>query len=426
MSNCSNNHIKSKFKITKKKVLVILLLFTFICASVPTILLLKKIFFPKDNSTEFILLYDGADPDFSTIDYSGIEYFVDGTAYYTDSSGIISIVMNDNEEHIFQIIWHGVLYEKIFNTSISEEVLLATKSIDALVLWNEIFVPALNNLYSDFDLYYWNGISWIIIQTAFTDVTGMIAFSSLVHGLYALSEAGDNETLLTFELDQLTIIYTENILAEPDTIIIDIDYLNTFLGTDYPIDLTTIAYALEIYSTTQKDWITVPESLYVALVIDEASGMIVFYEYTEESSNKIRIVIGNAWNVNYEFSATDTLIEIDLVAKSLDASYTWSSDGSVADGETVTLYYWNGIGWINVGSYITNVEGKVIITEMLPIGQYMFDSNPVFEITADDILKTVAYTVESILGERTVLHLDFIVGVKSKFFLFYVIKKYQR
>lgn len=422
MSNYSNNHIEPGFKITKKKIFVLVLLLALILISIPTAIWITLISLPKDNSAEFVLLYDGADPDFGIIDYSGIEYFIDGTSYFTDSSGIISFAVNDNEEHIFQIIFGGILYEKVFNTSISEDVLLATKSIDSIVLWDEIFMPALDGAYSEaFDLCYWDGSQWIIIETLFTDATGMIQFNNLVMGLYTLSETGDMDTLLTFVVDQPMTIYTENIIALPDKTTLDIDYLNTVFGTEYPVDLSTVTYALQLYSTVQEAWITIPEELYVALVIDEILGLIVFYEYFELSSNLIRITIGNAWNVDYQFLPNE-LLEIDLTAKSLEASFTWSSDGAIADGETVSLYFFDGIGWILVDTYITNVEGKVILTECLPMGEYKFEDNIPFFITADDVVKTVTYTVESILGERTELpHLDFICRKwNSSYFLFYV------
>jgi len=404
-----------------KKISALLILIGIILASIPTIYWLKMVLSPKDPSAEFVLLYDNADVDFgTTIDYSMIEYFIDNQSYFTDASGIISFEFNDRVDHIFQITWQGVLYERIFNTSISEEVLLATKSIDSLVLWSEIDLPAIDSGYLEaFDLLFFNSSEWIIIETVFTDATGMISISALIHGLYALSETGDMETLFTFEIDQSQIVYTENIFTEPDKTILSISYLNTFMGMDYPLDLTTVDYTLQLWSSSSSVWIDIPISLYTALVIDEINGLISFYELFN-ASNPYRIVINNSWDVNYEFRADD-VVEIDLVAKSLEASFTWSDD-SIAENETVSLYFNDGIGWILVGDYVTNALGKVVITEILPIGEYRIDSNTPFFITVDDVVKIVAYTIESIFRESYVFYLDSIVGSGIQVFFFFMLK----
>ncbi|KKL45480.1 hypothetical protein LCGC14_2355230, partial [marine sediment metagenome] len=62
----------------------------------------------KDTSMEVVLNYAGLDIDFGTIDYSGISYFIDSVEYFTDASGIIQHVFNNEDDHIFTLLWHGV------------------------------------------------------------------------------------------------------------------------------------------------------------------------------------------------------------------------------------------------------------------------------------------------------------------------------
>lgn len=147
----------NKYKYWKhsyKKLLGVLILFSvIIIASVPMILLLNKFFPQSDKSATFNLYYDGADIDFGIIDYSGIEnniylkcyqvYYLDGQLFVTDSSGLIEYEINDFEWHNLTILWHdGIYYTYLFNTSISEDIVLATKSIDAMTYSDEVNLPA--------------------------------------------------------------------------------------------------------------------------------------------------------------------------------------------------------------------------------------------------------------------------------------------
>jgi len=150
------------------------------------------------------------------------------------------LYINNYDEHTLTILFGGVLYEYVFNSSISEVVTLATKSISALVMWDEIFIPAENTLVG---LLYFDGTSWILIEQATTDLSGQVLFNNLVMGEYMLCEAGDTIGV-SFIIDQPTITYTTDMNIVPDKTIIDIDYLQSILGDNHPVDLSTISYEI--------------------------------------------------------------------------------------------------------------------------------------------------------------------------------------
>ncbi len=375
---------------------------------------------PKDKSAIFNLSYLNPDAQFTSIDYSGIEYYLNGELLYvTNSLGLIEIDINKLGEQNFTMIFGGVRYEFIFNESITESIILNTKSIDALAMWDEIFMSIVNST-NDFNLnlLYFDGTSWVTIETFTAVESGMVQFNNLIMGEYALS-SGIKDTSITFTIGQDMINYTDTMIVVPDKTEISITYFDSIFGTDYPVDLSTINYILEIWSNTANDYITIPENYYVA-VKDDVLGMIVIYELLQ-SGNEYRICIGNAWNENYEFNE-DVLTEIGLTAKSLVAEFLWSFESEPVNGTNFELFYYDGTDYISAGIYTTDINGKIIITELLPMGTYKFDDYATFDIVADDVVKTVGYTVESILGGfRTPAWISF-GSVKSKLFSFLTIK----
>ena len=392
----------SKYKYWKhsyKKLLGVLILFSIILlASVPMILLLSKFFPPKDKSAEFILSYAGADPDFGTkaftsciLDYSGIEYFLDGTACYTDSSGIISISINDQEWHNLTLLWHGELFFFTFNSSISEDIVLATKDIDALAYWNEInmlIVPEVMGDAFELDLLYWTGTSWIVIETITAIESGKYQFYNLVMGLYALSKSGYMDTSIKFTIDQLTITYITNMIVVPDKTIISVEYDDTIFG-EMSIDLTALDWQI-LGSYDGGEWsdISLSTSWWVFYDIsDIAYGIITIYEIIDIHNGltfEYKIVIGNDWNVEYAITIND-LIKIGLVAGSLKVIITWDVvGGEPAENITLSLYYFDGSEYIFYKNYLTDFEGKISIIEILPIGSYMIGET-LFVITADNL-----------------------------------------
>ena len=349
----------------------------------------------EDKSAEFVLMFSGLDLDFGTIDFSGIEYFIDGVSYFTDASGIINMEFNDKLTHNFTLIWHGVLYERIFNSSISEIVSLATKSIDAQLVWDEIFINIGGVFLEDtFDLLYFNGTSWILIQTVVRSGTGIIVLNSLAMGSYMIVKTGELLGVV-FTIDLLTITYTTDIPVTPSKTVITFEYINSIFGVDYPVDFTSIDWTLQFLSTV-SGWNPTTSVYYVYFdTSDGANGRMVIYEILLYTDYDYRLVIGNSWNTNYNLNETG-LTEINLVAKSLDAEFLWSSDSTPVVGTDFELFWFNGTDFVSIGTYTTDVNGKVIITEMLPIGTYMFENYAAFSIVADDSMKIETYSVESV------------------------------
>lgn len=244
-------------------------------------------------------------------------------------------------------------------------------------------------------------------------------------GLYALSESGDMYTSLTFTIDQLTANYTYNIFIVPDKTIIDVDYLDTIFG-EMSVDLTGVDWVILARKVDSgSDWqdISLNENWWLYYdVSDIANGVITIYEILVNidgtSFYEYKIVIGNAWNME-QLLVLDTTTEINLVAKSLEASVVWSSDGTPYIDMMVPLYYHDGTDYIFFADYLTDFEGKIYITDLLPIGLYMLGVTE-FTITADDVVKIVTCTIESLFWRREP-HLDSIKGtIEFKYFFFFM------
>ncbi len=365
----------------------------------------------KDTSMEIVLSYDTPDIDFGTIDYSGIEYFVDGVPYVTDASGIIQHSFNDEEEHIFTLLWHGILSEFIFSESISEGVVLENKVIEINSLWAEVLthVPDIN-----VEVWYYDGTTWSLIETTTTDSIGVATISGLVMGEFIVCEVGSFDALNNFTLDQLTQLYTAEVLIDAVKTIIDVDHLNTIFGTDYSIDLTDIDWVIEFY-TVAAGWRDIANLgvlyLYYDLS-DIANGNIVIYNLNDEESYPYKIIIGNAWNIEVDI-IPNTITEVDLPAKSLEAEFLWSGDNAPVVGMEIELFWNNGTDFVSMGIYVTDVDGKVIITEMIPIGTYKLNDYAAFDITAMDIIHIEQHIIESTKETVSVLG-------KGKFYCRYI------
>ena len=436
----------SKYKYWKhsyKKLLGVLILFSIILlASVPVILLLNKFFPQSDKSATFTLYYDSPDIDFGTIDYSGIEnniylkcyqvYYLDGQLFVTDSSGLIEYEINDFKWHNLTIIWHdGVLYEYLFNSSITQDIVLATKSIDAMSYWDEIFLPADwdSRELIEIDLLWFDGTGWVVIETLTASLNGSVQLNNLIMGLYALSESGDNYVSLTFTIDQATAIYINDIYIVPDKTIVDVDYLDTIFG-DMPVDLSAIDWVILGRKVGSGDvWqdISLNENWWLYFdVSDIANGVITIYEILDKIVNiettyyEYKIVIGNAWIGTEVPLVLDTTTPINLVAKSLDATIVWSSDGTPYIDMMVPLYCFDGSDYVFVANYLTNSEGKIYIDSLMPTGMWMLGVTE-FNITADDVVKTVTCIVESLFWRRENPHLDSNRDIEFKYFFFFML-----
>lgn len=345
--------------------------------------------FPEDNSAEFIFEYDTPDLDFGTIDYSGIEYFIDGVPYFTDASGIVHFVINDEELHTFSCLFGGVLYEYTFDASTQQYVTLATKDISSIILYDTVFTLADDVLV---DLYFHTGTEWILIETISTDLTGLASFTGLIMGSYLIVESGLFVEANIFALEQDTIIYTTGVLIPPKETVIDIEYLNTIFGADYPVDLSTITFSLWIQGTAFDELLHSDGVAY-----NNAEGQIIIY-------NLYEVAVPDLWHIEITYAgaiqsfdiAYHTLTAIDLVAKSGEFEFLWSSDSAPVQNRNFELFWFDGVDWISAGMYMTDVDGKIIIDSLLIIGQYKFDDYAIFTVVSSDVVVIEQFSVESI------------------------------
>ncbi len=362
----------------------------------------------KDTSMEVVLSYAGEDLDFGTndnknfiaskFDYSGISYFIDGVEYFTDASGIIQHSFNDELNHTFTLLWHGVLTTFNFNTSINEAVVLETKDIEVNSLWNEVFTPISN---MDFQIWYYNGISWSLIESAQTDVNGVAVISALVMGIYVACEVGDFNALNNFTVDQITTLFSTEIYQDAVKTIITVDYLNTIFGTDYPVDLASLIWEVSFSGQTANY-----PAHHDGVIV---SGNTITYYNLLDSFAWNFIITGYA-GYTQELVNINGLTAVKLDAKSLEAEFLWSEDSAPVIGMDIDLFWFNGTEFVLVGTYVTDGSGILTITEQLIIGTYKLNSNPSFDIVASDVVKTVSYSVES---QKEIISI-------SIFWLFYI------
>ena len=388
----------SKFRVykylsyNKHKILkVLFLIVVIVLASVPVILLLK--FLPQGTSMSFTLEYDNSDPNFGIIDYSGIEYYLDGQLFTTDSSGLIEVFISGINEYNLTIYFGGETITRIFNkTSISETIKLTTKSINGTVMWDEIFVP--NDRMIEVILQYYNGINWIDIESGITDINGLVNFSGLVIGNYRIE---NNE----FTVEQSTITYTTDILVDAVKTIIDVDYnkLLTIFGNNYPVDLSTIAWEIRciqnnvLFNITKKD-----DEKADGLIVNNETGVITIYNILHQTgiSWQLRILNYNGVITNYAFTDNE-FNQIELVAKSLELRVISNFEEEPAVGFDFELFYlYKGTEFISIGIFTTDINGLISISETLPIGTYYFEGQSEFSITAEDTMVVVNYTIEPI------------------------------
>ncbi|KKK83400.1 hypothetical protein LCGC14_2793770, partial [marine sediment metagenome] len=219
----------------KKKLFCVVFLSMFLISSVPNVLAggkgkgKAKGKPSSDISSEFVLLYSGADADFgNTIDYQNIEYWMDGVLLTTDSSGIISTTFNDQSLHNFTLIWHGVLIEHIFSSSISESISLATKSIDLSTVYDDIFI-SVDGIAGEI-WYYDVTETYILIGTFTSDLNGDVLIENLAMGIYVINEVGLFDALNNFTLDQPTSLYTTQLIIQPIKTVFDLDYVTSIFG----------------------------------------------------------------------------------------------------------------------------------------------------------------------------------------------------
>ncbi|KKL79370.1 hypothetical protein LCGC14_2015520 [marine sediment metagenome] len=339
----------------------------------------------KDTSMEVVLSYAGLDLDFGTIDYSGISYFIDGVEYFTDASGIIQHVFNNEDDHTFTLLWHGVLTTFAFNTTINEAVILETKEVEVNSLWNEIFTSALD---IDFEVWYYDGTTWSLIENATTSIlTGEATILGLVMGSFVVCQVGGFNALNNFTIDQLTTVYTTDFYVDADKTIIDIEYI----GGNIPVDLSLFSWEI---GWEGSQWYVIANTSYDGIIINEALGTITIYNI-QDIAWKLR-VFDYAGVPMTEYSITNGgLLEIELSTKSLSASLVWSSDGiSPVVGMDLELFLWNGTDFESIGTYVSDVSGIITVPSLI-MGTYKLNDFVAFDIVASDLVKIEAYSVES-------------------------------
>lgn len=373
----------------KRKIISIIILAIFLVSTTPSVFGGKgkgkgKGKPHKDNEMEIVLSYAGADIDFGVTDYSGISYFVDSVEYFTDVSGIITATFNNVEEHNFTLLWHGVINTFMFSESITDAVVLATKSIEVNTLWAEVLTPVEG---ISIQVWYYDGTTWSLIETAITDSSGVATISSLVMGLYVVSEVGDFNSINNFTVDQLTTLYTAEVLSNAVKTIIDVDYLDSVFGTDYSVDLSMITWAIEYLSTPASY-----PTHYDGIIVDEANGIVTVYNL--DFTYAWRFVVSGYAGAS-SWLLVEGLNEINLDAKSLEAEFLWSSDNTPVIDYSVELFWYNGVDFESIGMYVTDVNGKVIITEMLPMGTYKLNDYTSFDIIASTITQIEQCIVSS-------------------------------
>lgn len=163
------NFVKRRTKI----ILVCLMLLFAVCAGSSTLILqqILKSLPPKDKEMSINLAYLTPDANFGEIDYSGIEYFLDGVSYLT-TSDTISMYFNDYDAHNFTMYFGGEEFYYNWTGSFNQLIELSTKSLTSTIIWDEIGVIAINTAV---DLYF-NGV---FIETGITDASGLITFNNL-------------------------------------------------------------------------------------------------------------------------------------------------------------------------------------------------------------------------------------------------------
>lgn len=329
------------------------------------------------------------------------------------TSDTISIFLNDKLEHNLTIYFSGETYEYIFNTSIDEIIALACKSLEATVMWEDINVT-IDGM--SVILYYFDGTSWIAIEEVVSNINGLVSFSGLVMGNYRLDST-------EFTLNQSTITHTTDVFIEAIKTVIDIDYISSITG-ETVVDLSTIDWVIGCQNPT---WIILDLSsmnpvFYDGVIINNATGTVVFYNLVDSLEYPWEFIIYDYAEAvsNRNPITTSAFNQINIDAKSLEAEFLWSSDSLPVIGESFELFMQDGTEWISLGTYITNEEGKVILTNVLPIGVYKFNDMAEWSIIANDNVKTVVSTVESLCVKKESFSLGFYRDIESKNFFFFV------
>jgi len=158
-------------------------------------------------------------------------------------------------------------------------------------------------------------------------------------------------------------------------------------------------------------------------IIDNSTGTITIYGMTHKNNGWAIRILDYAGVTKDEYVITENeLTEISLSAKSLTATFTWSSDSDPCVNILVPLYMWNGMDYVFIADYMTDASGIVSIIELMSIGTYKF-AETIFSITADDTLVVVPCIVESLLGkEKRIIYLDFIKGRGIQIFFFMLMR----
>jgi len=206
-------------------------------------------------------------------------------------------------------------------------------------------------------------------------------------GTYVVCEVGAFNTLNNFTIDQITTLYTAEIYRDAVKTEITVDYLNTLFGANYPIDLSTFAWEVAFLTQTPT-WGGVHCDGYTI-----SGNTLTYYNLVDTVLWEFR-AIGYAGFTPVLINV-DGLTEIKLDAKSLEVEYLWTEGGIPVVGKDVELFWFNGTGFELVGTYITDINGLVTITQQLIIGTYKINSNPIFDIVISDVVKTLQYSMES-------------------------------
>ncbi|KKL47135.1 hypothetical protein LCGC14_2338560, partial [marine sediment metagenome] len=349
---------------------------------------------PSDDIfAEFVLQYNVPDADFNTIDFSGISYLVDNVEFFTDASGIINLVFNDILSHNFTILFGGVSQTIIITETItSQDVMLSTKTIDLSTVFDEIFIIAGG---IDVEIWYnYAGTSWDLIQVSTTNVDGDASILGLVKGTFVISEVGLFNSLNNFTLDQPTTLYTTQLIIQPIKTVFDLDYVTSIFGADYPVNISGLVWDITSDGTSAFSSSTWSDGFIIN------GGIVSVYNLFPSMVIPWIFTVFNYGGISY---VSDVVIggfnEVELPSKVLEATWLYSYDNAPAVGFDVILSLFNGTDFEEIGSYTTDLNGKITVSN-LPIGQYKLNGDE-FDIIATDLIHTESYILESKSLEAT-------------------------
>ncbi len=359
---------------TKRVSAIILIIVIGISSVLPVIISLFRFPHRNENTTDISVSYLNPDTDFGTIDYSSIAYFLDGVEYFLPSNGMLSYIFNDAIMHNFtgfvnsarleKLMWNGEIHEILFNSSISRQIDLTTMSILSQVVWDELFI---NTNTTNIQLLWYNGISFVVVESGITDLSGMISFANLIAGTYIISELGDLDSETSFDITSSSGDYTSNVVLIPEKTIVNFVYEDSIFGANSPIDLSLWNVYLAFNKGATWGAIIDPVGMNFAVGYTEVGGTMTFYELIVNDLAGYRTV--GYWGGANAFKLLDVVAfegesTFTRIAKSGTFEFLWSSDSSPYANTLIELF----ADGVSVGMFMTDSSGVITLSEVLPIG----------------------------------------------------------